>query len=75
MLLEADSLWLVRNYCRLEVLDLRRSGTRGREDWFVGGGRVQNGCSDLSCLLVWMSKWGPAVGMTCDFAGGSSEFY
>lgn len=76
MLLEADSLWLARNYYRLvEVPNLRRSGTRGRVDWFVGDGQVQDGCSGLSCLLVWMSGWGLVVGMSWDFAGRSSEVH
>ena len=74
MLLEADFLWLARNYCRLvEVPDLRRSGTRGRVDWCVGDGQVQDGCSHLNCLPVWMSGWGLVVGMSWGFAGRSSE--
>ena len=76
MLLEADSLRLARNCCRLvEALDLRRSGTRGRVDWFVGDGQAQNRCSGLDCLPVWLSEWGLAVGMTCDFAGRLSELH
>ena len=67
MLLEVGSLQLVRScYGLVGVLDLGRSGMRGRVDWSFGDGQVQDGYLDQSCLLIWLPEWSLVVGMNSD---------